>query len=418
MIQPFHYKNGQLYAEDATLEDIAIAAGTPCYVYSRTAMLHNWQQFEAALKEHLHQTCYAVKANPSLAILNLFAGLGAGFDVVSGGELERVLAAGGKASRVIFSGVGKTGPEISRALDAGIQCFNVESRAELVRINQIATEKEIIAPVAFRINPDVDAKTHPHIATGSNANKFGIPMAEIPALAGLLGKLKNVRLAGMGFHIGSQLTSLDPLLSATDRLLTLIEKIRLPLQHIDLGGGLGIRYHDENVPSILEYVTALCKKLHGMPVKLVLAPGRSLVANAGILLTRVEYVRHTPHRNFVICDAGMNDLIRPALYHAWHQITPVSDMQDIPEETADIVGPICESADVLGKNRKIRTLPGALLAIHNAGAYAASMGSTYNSRPRPPEIMVAGRHFHLIRAREQVTDLFQHETVLHPATCP
>jgi diaminopimelate decarboxylase len=417
-MQPFSYKNGQLYIENTALDDIAIAAGTPCYVYSRAAIIQNWQQFKSALHGHPHQICYAVKANPSLSILNLIAGLGSGFDVVSGGELARVIAAGGRADKTVFSGIGKTASEISQALDAGIQCFNVESGSELSRINQIATEKGVIAPVALRINPDVDAKTHPHITTGLYENKFGIPMGEIQHLLELLDKMTNVRLDGIGFHIGSQLTTLEPFIAATDALLALAGEIRRPLRHIDFGGGLGVCYDNEILPSIFEYVGAICGKMQGLSQTVILEPGRALVANAGILLTRVEYIKRTPHKNFVIVDAGMNDLLRPALYDAWHRITPVSELKNIQEETADIVGPVCETADFLGKDRKICTMPGALLAIHTAGAYGASMGSNYNSRPRPPEVLVDGETFHLIRAREKISDLFHHEILLNPVTCP
>lgn len=412
-MQTFYYSNHVLFAEGCNLQEIAARFGTPCYVYSKAALLDRWQQFKSALKAHPHQICYAVKANPSLTILHLFAKLGAGFDVVSGGELERVLAAGGQAKQIIFSGVAKTETEIIRALEVGIQCFNVESRNELDRIHNIARRQKITAPVGLRINPDVDAKTHPHITTGFRDNKFGIPWRDIPEILKQLASMPHVRLTGLGCHIGSQITTLAPFLEATDKLLSLVQDISPSLSHIDLGGGLGINYGDNPAPSIAEYGEALCQKLKNIPQTLLIEPGRALVANAGILLTKIEYIKKTPDKNFIITDAGMNDLMRPALYDAWHQITPVSAHQDLSSDIYDIVGPVCESADYLGKNRRLAVRENDLLMIHDTGAYGSSMGSTYNSRPLPPEILVDGTTTHLIRRRETVAEMYRNEKMIN-----
>jgi diaminopimelate decarboxylase len=410
----FSYRAKQLCAERVALADVAARHGTPCYVYSKAALTSAYHSFALALAKREHLVCYAVKANSSLAILNLFARLGSGFDIVSGGELARVIAAGGDANKVVFSGVGKTGEEMRTALDAGILCFNVESEAELVRLNRVAGEMGKKAPVSLRINPDVDAKTHPYIATGLKENKFGVDYADALALYRKAAALPNLEISGIDCHIGSQLTEVAPFTDALEKVLLLVDKLEktgIRISHIDIGGGLGIRYHDETPPNIAEYATALFSKLKGRTQKILLEPGRALVGNAGLLLTRVEYLKHNRDRNFAIVDAAMNDLVRPALYDAYHDILPVKQSQR-PKRTYDIAGPVCESGDFLGRGRKLALEEGGLLAVMSAGAYGMSMSSNYNTRPRAAEVMVDGDRAILIRNRESVNQLFVDEKLL------
>jgi diaminopimelate decarboxylase len=413
----FDYRDACLYAENVDLSSIAETYGTPCYVYSRATLERHWQVFDNSLKNYRHLVCYAVKANSNLAILNILARLGSGFDIVSGGELERVLRAGGKAEKIVFSGIGKTKAEISRALDVGIRCFNVESEAELYRINDIAANKGKSAPISFRVNPDVDAHTHPYISTGLKENKFGIAIDDAIDIFTKAASLDNVQIRGIDCHIGSQLTEVEPFVDALKRVLILIEKLKLAgieLQHIDLGGGLGVVYDDETPPQPNEYVEALTQILGDeFPYEILIEPGRAIAANAGILLTQVEYLKNTPDKNFAIVDAGMNDLIRPALYSAWQQIVPVKPRQNEPVQNYDIVGPICETGDFLGKNRDLALKEGDLLAIRSSGAYGFVMSSNYNSRPRIPEIMVDKDRVILIRRRETIDDLLAFENIIN-----
>ncbi len=414
MLQNFPYKKDLLYAEDVSLIDIAEQFGTPCYIYSRQALEQNWHAFSNAFGSVRHRICYAVKANANLAILNIFAMKNAGFDIVSVGELERVLAAKGNAKKIIFSGVAKQSAEILRAIQVGIGCFNVESESELERLHQIASEQKKIVEIAIRINPNIDARTHPYIATGLNDNKFGIDLNDVLALCE---KIKTTmpycHLAGIACHIGSQLTELSPFIEAIGSVLQLIAELKnkgIPLQHIDIGGGLGVRYQDETPPTITNYVTALCHQLKDCGLEIIIEPGRALVANTGILLTKVEYLKKTGSKNFAIVDAGMNDLLRPALYDAWHPIMPVKQNQGLQEILYDIVGPVCESADFLGKNRSLALREGDLIAIGCVGAYGSCMSSNYNTRPRAAEIMVDKNKMHLVRQRESIQDLFSGES--------
>jgi diaminopimelate decarboxylase len=413
----FDYRNACLYAENVDLSSIAETYGTPCYVYSRATLERHWQIFDNSLKNYRHLICYAVKANSNLAILNILARLGSGFDIVSGGELERVLRAGGKAEKIVFSGVGKTKAEIYRALNVGIRCFNVESEAELYRINDIAAQMGKSAPISFRVNPDVDAHTHPYISTGLKENKFGIAIDDAMNIFSKAASLDNVQITGIDCHIGSQLTSVEPFVDALKRLLILIEKLSakgIELQHIDLGGGLGVIYNDETPPQPNEYVEALTQVLgDDFPYEILIEPGRAIAANAGILLTQVEYLKNTPDKNFAIVDAAMNDLIRPALYSAWQQIVPVKPRQNEPVENYDIVGPICETGDFLGKNRELAIKEGDLLAIRGSGAYGFVMSSNYNTRPRIPEIMVDKDRVILIRRRETIDDILALENIIN-----
>jgi len=412
---PFDYRNGALHAEEVPLRDIATRYGTPCYVYSRAALTRAYQEFDAAFASHAHQICYAVKANPNLAILNLFSRLGSGFDIVSGGELARVLAAGGDPRKVVFSGVGKSAAEIRDALTAGILCFNVESAPELERINRVAGELGKVAPVSLRVNPDVDAKTHPYIATGLKENKFGVAYEDARALYHRARSLPHLKIEGIDCHIGSQLTDVAPFSAATERVLALVDALRsdgIALSHIDLGGGLGVQYQaEEHPPSTSAYAGAILKKMAGREEKLLFEPGRFLTANAGILLTRIEYLKRGAERNFAVVDSAMNDLMRPALYDAWHDILPVTQSAD-PPETWEVVGPVCESGDFLGRQRPLAIREGDLLAIRSAGAYGMSMSSNYNTRPRAAEVMADGAAVHLIRERETVTELFSGERLL------
>ncbi|MHB0973764.1 MAG: diaminopimelate decarboxylase [Thiobacillus sp.] len=394
--------DGRLHLEDVALDTLAERFGTPLYVYSRAALEAAYRAYADAFAATPRLICYAVKANSSLAILNLFARLGTGFDIVSGGELARVLAAGGDPGKVVFSGVGKTADEMRAALDAGILCFNVESVSELHRLNRVAGEMGKVAPVSFRVNPDVDPRTHPYISTGLKENKFGVPIADAPALYRLAASLPNLAITGIDCHIGSQLTDLSPLADAADRVLALVDALAaegIVLHHIDLGGGVGIRYRDETPPDLAAYGRVLAARFAGRREKLLLEPGRSLVGNAGLLLTRVEYLKPGEDRNFAIVDAAMNDLMRPALYEAYHEIVAV-DERKAPAKRYDVVGPICETGDFLGFARDLAIEEGDLLALLSAGAYGMSMASNYNSRARAAEVLIDKNKIHLIRERE------------------
>ncbi|HQT29946.1 MAG TPA: diaminopimelate decarboxylase [Thiobacillus sp.] len=410
-----HRQDGQLHLEDVALSRLAEQFDTPLYVYSRQALEAAYQAYADALADTPHLICYAVKANSSLAILNLFARLGAGFDIVSGGELARVLAAGGNPAKVVFSGVGKTIQEMRAGLEAAILCFNVESASELQRLNRIAGEMGKIAPVSFRVNPDVDPKTHPYISTGLKENKFGIAIADAPALYRLAASLPHLQVTGIDCHIGSQLVDLSPLSDAADRVLALVDTLAaegIALHHIDLGGGIGIRYRDETPPDLAAYGRELAARFKGRSEKLLLEPGRSLVGNAGLLLTRVEYLKPGEDKNFAIVDAAMNDLMRPALYEAYHEIVAV-DQRNAPSQRYDVVGPICETGDFLGVARDLSIEEGDLLALLSAGAYGMSMASNYNSRPRAAEILIDKNEIHLIRERETQAGLMAGERLVY-----
>ena len=411
----FTYRNGELYAEDVPVAEIARRFGTPAYVYSRATLERHYRAYDEALKGRPHLVCYAVKANSNLAVLDVLARLGAGFDIVSAGELERVLRAGGDAGKVVFSGVGKQEWEMRRALEAGVRCFNVESDTELDRLNRVAGELGVKAPVSLRVNPDVDAGTHPYISTGLKENKFGIDIAEAPAVYARAAALPNLEILGVDCHIGSQLTSVEPFLDALDRVLALIDTLSaqgIRIHHLDMGGGLGVTYRDECPPEPSVYVEALAARLQGRDLELILEPGRSIAANAGILLTRVEFLKCTGHRNFAIIDAGMNDLIRPALYSAWQEIIPVRPHTDGEDRVWDLVGPVCETGDFLGKERRLCLAPGDLLAVRSAGAYGFVMSSNYNTRNRPPELMVDGDRVYEVRRRETLDDQLAPESCL------
>ncbi|MBB3330794.1 diaminopimelate decarboxylase [Halomonas campaniensis] len=415
----FEYRDGVLYGEEVPLTRIAEQFGTPCYVYSKATLARHFRAYTEALGSHPHLICYAVKANSNLAVLGLLARLGAGFDIVSMGELERVLAAGGDPARVVFSGVAKQEAEMARALEVGIKCFNVESRPELERLNEVAGRLGKVAPVSLRVNPDVDAGTHPYISTGLKDNKFGIPVDEALAVYELAASLPHVKVTGLDCHIGSQLTELSPFLDALDRLLLLLERLRergIEVEHLDLGGGLGVPYRDERPPAPFDYATALLERLASWAgserLTLLFEPGRSIAANAGVLLTRVEFLKPGETRNFAIVDAAMNDLIRPALYQAWQAILPVDTRRARESATYDVVGPVCETGDFLGKERELAIAPGDLLAVRSAGAYGFVMASNYNSRPRPAEVMVDGDQAHLVRRRERLADLWAGEALL------
>jgi diaminopimelate decarboxylase len=411
----FGYRGGVLHAEGVDLRRIAAEYGTPCYVYSRAAIERQWHAFDEALRDRDHQVCFAVKACSNIAILNLLARLGSGFDIVSGGELERMLAAGGDPGKTVFSGVGKRREEIHRALEAGILCFNIESAAELERIEAVARETGRRAPVSLRVNPDVDARTHPYISTGLKENKFGIPIGEAAALVDCATRMDHVALIGLDCHIGSQLTATAPFEDALDRLLRLVAELArrgVALQHLDLGGGLGVRYRRELPPTPAEYATALLRRLGNWSGKVLIEPGRAIVANAGVLLTRVEYLKPGEDRNFAIVDAAMNDLIRPALYDAWHEILPVMPRAAQPPGLYDIVGPVCETGDFLGQARELALQPDDLLAVCSAGAYGFVMSSNYNSRPRAAEVLVDRGRSHLIRERETLPMLYAGEHLL------
>ncbi len=414
MNQYFHYQQDQLCIENVALGDIAQRYGTPCYVYSRAALSDGYRQFADALKGREHLICYAVKANSNLAILNLFARLGAGFDIVSGGELQRVLAAGGSADKVVFSGVGKSESEMRLALEAGILCFNVESAPELDRLNAVAGSMGKVAPVSLRVNPDVDAKTHPYISTGLKQNKFGVAYTEALALYRKAAGMPHLRVTGIDCHIGSQLTEVSPFIAAAEKVLALVDQLKaegIALEHLDLGGGLGIRYDDETPPSIAEYAQALLGALKGRIEKLIVEPGRVLVGNAGVLLTRVEYLKHGEEKNFAIVDAAMNDLMRPALYDAYHSILPLNKRKESTRKF-EVVGPICETGDFIGHGREMAVEAGDTLVVMSAGAYGMSMSSNYNTRPRAAEVMVDGAQIHLIRERETVQQLYAAEKTI------
>ena len=408
------YRNAILCVESVPLDRIARQYGTPCYVYSRTALVAAYKEFDDAFGTHDHLICYAVKANSNLAILNLFARLGSGFDIVSGGELQRVLKAGGEPAKIVFSGVGKRPDEMRAALHAGILCFNVESEAELAVLNEVAEKAGRIAPVSLRVNPDVDAKTHPYISTGLKENKFGVPFAEAEKLYASAQKFANLHIEGLDCHIGSQLTELDPFTTAAEKVLGLLDRLEtrgFRISHLDLGGGLGIRYSRESPPPVRDYVQALCASAGRRSQRLLIEPGRALVGNAGLLLTRIEYLKHTPNRDFAIIDAAMNDLMRPALYNAYHDILPVAE-NSASAKNYQIVGPVCETGDFLGHDRNLALSQGDLLAIMSAEAYRMSMSSNYNSRPRAAEVMVDGDRVYLIRERESMEQLTAGERLL------
>ena len=411
----FQYKNEQLYVEDLPVKQLAEEFGTPLYIYSRATLERHWHAFDSALGEHPHLICYAVKANSNIGILNVMAKLGSGFDIVSQGELERVLAAGGEASKVVFSGVAKSRAEIMRALEVGIRCFNVESIAELHHINQIAGEMGKVAPISLRVNPDVDAHTHPYISTGLKENKFGVSVDEAREVYKLAATLPHVKITGMDCHIGSQLTELQPFLDAADRLIRLIEQLKedgITLKHLDLGGGLGVTYTDETPPHPSDYATALLNKLKDYEdLEIILEPGRAIAANAGILVAKVQYLKSNESRNFAITDTGMNDMIRPALYEAYMNIIEIDRTLGREKAIYDVVGPVCETSDFLGKQRELAIAEGDYIAQRSAGAYGASMSSNYNSRPRTAEVLVDGNKAHLIRRRENLSELWALESI-------
>jgi diaminopimelate decarboxylase len=414
-MSPYRYVHGRLYGESVPLTDVARYADTPCYVYSRNAIEARWRVFDSAFGSHPHRVCYAVKANSNLAVLNLLARLGSGFDVVSVGELERVLQAGGDPALVAFSGVGKRASELRRALAVGIACFNVESVAELELLDQVAAALGRRAPVALRVNPDVDAGTHPYIATGLRQSKFGIPIEEAPQVYARAAGLRHLEVTGIACHIGSQLTDVAPFVAALARVLTLAAKLEaagLEVRHVDMGGGLGIRYRDELPPTPAAYAEGLIAALGGRPYTLWVEPGRAIVGEAGVLLTRVEYLKPTLHRNFAVVDAAMNDLLRPALYGAWHEILEVEPEPATDPRVYDVVGPVCETGDFLGKDRSLRLRAGSLIAVCSVGAYGFVMGSNYNTRPRPAEIMLDGARFHVVRRRETLESLWAGEELL------
>ena len=411
----FQYKNEQLYVEDLPVKQLAEEFGTPLYIYSRATLERHWHAFDSALGKHPHLICYAVKANSNIGILNVMAKLGSGFDIVSQGELERVLAAGGEASKVVFSGVAKSRAEIMRALEVGIRCFNVESVAELHHINQIAGEMGKVAPISLRVNPDVDAHTHPYISTGLKENKFGVSVDEAREVYKLAATLPHVKITGMDCHIGSQLTELQPFLDATDRLIRLIEQLKedgITLKHLDLGGGLGVTYTDETPPHPSDYAAALLNKLKNYKdLEIILEPGRAIAANAGILVAKVQYLKSNESRNFAITDTGMNDMIRPALYEAYMNIIEIDCTLEREKAIYDVVGPVCETSDFLGKQRELAIAEGDYIAQRSAGAYGASMSSNYNSRPRTAEVLVDGNKAHLIRRRENLSELWALESI-------
>ncbi|MCO7190978.1 MULTISPECIES: diaminopimelate decarboxylase [unclassified Pseudoalteromonas] len=413
----FHYQDNQLHAEQVAIRDIAEHYGTPCYVYSRKTLERHYHAFTDAAAGHPHLVCYAVKANSNIAVLNVLARLGAGFDIVSQGELARVLKAGGDPAKIVFSGVAKTAQEIAFALKTGIKCFNVESEAELRRISQVASELDLLAPISIRVNPDIDAKTHPYISTGLKENKFGIDIKEAFNVYQLACALPGIDVVGIDFHIGSQLTEVTPFIAALDKVLALVETLAsagITLRHLDIGGGLGVPYDSEKPPHPSAYAAEVKARLaEYQHLELIFEPGRAIAANAGILVTKVEYLKPTKDKHFAIVDAGMNDMLRPSLYQAWQQIIAVTPRQDdTPLYTYDVVGPVCETGDFIGKDRPLAIQPGDLLAQRGAGAYGFTMSSNYNSRPRIAEIMVDGDDCHLIRERETLESLWQGEQVL------
>ena len=411
----FNYRDNELFAEDIAVQDIVKKYGSPCYIYSRATLERHWHAFDKAFQDHSHLICYAVKANSNIGLLNLLARLGSGFDIVSIGELERVIAAGGDPKKVVFSGIGKREDEILAALKIGIRCFNIEVRDELDRINHLAKLLGVIAPVSFRVNPNVDAKTHPYISTGLKENKFGIDIDQALTEYSRAATMPNINIIGIDCHIGSQLTETGPFLDALDKLLELVSALKadnINLHHLDLGGGLGIRYNTETPPKPADYIELILERLGATDFEILLEPGRAIVGNAGILVTQIEYLKPTPHKNFAIVDAAMNDLMRPSLYSAWQEIIPIVKNSNAPEKLWDIVGPVCETGDFLGKERMLKLAQGDLLAIRSSGAYGFSMSSNYNSRPRVPELMVDGNQVHLIRDRESLVDLWSSEHLL------
>jgi diaminopimelate decarboxylase len=414
----FNYQAGELFAEDISLSELANEYGTPCYVYSRATLERHYHAYADAFKSHPSLICYAVKANSNVAVLNILARLGAGFDIVSVGELERVLRAGGDPGKIVFSGVGKQASEIQRALEVGVHCFNIESEAEMYRLNEVALAAGQIAPISLRVNPDVDAGTHPYISTGLKDNKFGVAIADAESIYLAAQTLPGLKVIGVDCHIGSQLTETRPFLDALDRVLLLIERLRgqgINLEHLDLGGGLGVRYRDETPPEPQDYAKAVLEKLKDTGLKIVLEPGRSIAANAGVLLTQVEFLKTNEDKSFAIVDAAMNDLLRPALYSAWQDIVPVRPRTDGEARLYDIVGPICETGDFLGKDRELVIEAGDLLAVRSAGAYGFTMSSNYNSRNRAAEVMVDGSDMHLVRQRETIEHQMAGEHLLPAA---
>ncbi|MBC3766553.1 diaminopimelate decarboxylase [Neptunicella marina] len=409
----FTYKNNQLMVEDVSVKDIVGQHQTPCYIYSRATIERHWQAFDQAVGTHPHLICYAVKANSNIGVLSVLAKLGSGFDIVSGGELARVLEAGGDASKVVFSGVAKTEQEIAYALEQGIKCFNVESIPELERINKVAAQLNKVAPISLRINPDVDAKTHPYISTGLKANKFGIAREQAIATYRQAATMSHLKITGMDCHIGSQLTSTEPFVDALDRLLVLIDELAasgIVISHLDVGGGLGVTYNNETPPSPATYAAALTERMQGREsLTLIFEPGRAIMANAGILVTKVEFLKQGEEKNFAIVDAAMNDLLRPALYSAWQEIIPVSTEQQRENALYDVVGPVCETGDFLGKDRELAIAPDDYLAVRSAGAYGFTMSSNYNSRCRAAEVLIDGKQIHLVRERENLKDLWKGE---------
>lgn len=411
----FQFINRELHAENLTLTALANEYQTPLYVYSKATIARHWKAFDDALKDVKHTVCYAVKANSNIAILQLMAKMGSGFDIVSGGELARVIHAGGSPKKVVFSGVGKTKQEIKQALELGIKCFNIESEAELYRIEAIAKQCQLIAPISLRVNPDIDAGTHPYISTGLKENKFGIEVNDAKALYRYAQQSPHLAIHGIDCHIGSQLTELAPFLAAIDLLLALIDELAnqgINIQHIDIGGGLGVPYQGETPPHPLEYGKALTEKLAGRSLEVIVEPGRAIMANAGVLLTRVEYLKEGSEKHFAIVDAAMNDLLRPALYSAWQEIVAVTQKPSITSKTYDVVGPVCETGDFLGKERQLAIETDDLLAVRSAGAYGFTMASNYNSRGRAAEVLVDGDQHFLIRQRESIESLWQNEQLL------
>lgn len=413
----FDYKNGQLCAEELPLSAIAEQIGTPCYVYSRAAFEHQWQSLDTAFGEHPHTICYAVKANSNLAVLNILARLGSGFDIVSAGELRRVMAAGGDPDKVVMSGVAKSREEIELAIKSNIRSINIESVAELERVQKIAAQLNKVAPIALRVNPDVDPETHPYISTGMDKAKFGIPMDAAFDAYLEADRMSNIEVHGIACHIGSQITKTSPFRDALDLVLKMVKRLaeqNITIQQLDLGGGLGIDYQGEQPPSAADYVQAMLDGLHDHNIKLPISiePGRYIAGNSGVLLTQVEYLKQNATKNFAIVDAGMNDILRPSLYEAYHDIVRINEHSDAQENIYDVVGPVCESADVLGYDRKLRVSADDILAVKSAGAYGFVMAGNYNSRPKPPEIMVDGDQLHIVRRRETPDELIQGEAIL------
>lgn len=410
----FSYQNQSLHAESVNIADLVASYGSPLYVYSRSDIENNWREFDQAFGSHPHLVCYAVKANSNLAVLNVLARIGAGFDIVSVGELERVLAAGGKANKCVFSGVAKTKDEIKRGLEAGIRCFNVESSAEMNRIEQVAAEMKSQAPISIRVNPNVDAKTHPYISTGLKENKFGVDIDEALDIYQVANNSEHLDVVGLDYHIGSQLIDVSPFVDALDKVLNLVERLNecgIAINHLDLGGGIGIKYNDEKTIDIADYVATVIEKVGDLEI--ILEPGRSIVGNAGVFVTKVEFLKQNSDKSFAIIDGAMNDLLRPAFYNAYHQVLPVNEVAIGTEASWDLVGPICETGDFLAKERQLSLSEGDYLALMSAGAYGFTMSSNYNSRPRVAEVMVEGGNHYLIRERETIQDLFNKEHIIH-----